>query len=236
MTIQYLNHSSFLIKAKKNGNQITKIVIDPFNDDIGIKFKPTKADIVLVSNMHPDHNNVAGIKGLEQSDLKLDDLKVNGDKPFIIKTPGEFEVDGIMIKGIQSFHDNQQGQIRGPNTIYTITAEGLTICHLGDLGHKLTEEQEEKIGNVDVLMVPVGGTYTIGPETATEVISQIEPGYVIPMHFKTAKHSGTYSELKTLDDFLKELGEEPSFKEDEFTPSVSTNEQTKVVLLNPQYK
>jgi L-ascorbate metabolism protein UlaG (beta-lactamase superfamily) len=235
MTIQYLNHSSFLIKVKTNGNSLTKILIDPFDDSIGVKFKSTEADIVLISHMHNDHNNIAGVKNMQASDLNNDTMGALSDKPFVIKTAGEFEVNGVMIKGIQSFHDNSGGSERGPNTIFTITINDLTVCHLGDLGHKLDKDQIEKLGSVDALMVPVGGVFTIGPETAAEVVSQIEPSVVVPMHFKSDKHSDMYADLKTVEDFKNELGEADVKAKDELTVTKSSSEETELVVLKPQY-
>jgi L-ascorbate metabolism protein UlaG (beta-lactamase superfamily) len=235
MTIQYLNHSSFLIKTKYAGNSQIKVVIDPFDDSTGFKFKSTEADIVLVSHNHKDHANVAGIKGLEPHDLINDDIVAETDKPFIISTPGEFEIKGVHIKGIQSFHDGTQGKDRGPNIIYTIRNEGFSVCHLGDLGHMIDQKHVEEIGDVDVLLLPVGGVFTIGPETATEVISAIEPSIVIPMHYKTEKHSSEFAELSTLQDFAKEYGQEDFTLKDILDVSKSVEEGTKMVVLKPEY-
>ena len=235
MEIQYLNHSSFLIKASIGAKKIN-ILIDPFNDSIGIKFKKTEADILLLTHDHEDHSNVGGVLNLIQSDINNDSFEAFKDKPFLIKRAGEYEVKGVRVKGILSYHDDKNGSIRGENIIYIITVDGLRLCHLGDLGHLLTEKQLEEIGSVDCLIVPVGGEYTINAEQASEVISQIEPSYVIPMHFKTKSHSATYEKLGTLQDFLKEFGkEENTTSREKLTITKTSGEETQLVLLKPAY-
>ena len=184
MEIKYLGHSSFLIKTKT-----AKIVTDPFDPEmVGLKFPKTEADIVTVSHQHKDHNNIKAVKG----------------EPFLVEGPGEYEVKGVFIQGIPSFHDDVNGKERGPNTIYIIEAEEMRFCHLGDLGQKLlTDEQVDKIGAVDVLMVPVGGEYTIDSASAQKIIGQIDPKIVIPMHFSLPKSK---SKLDDVSKFLKAMG------------------------------
>ena len=144
--------------------------------------------MVLVSHQHYDHNNVADAN----------------PEAFIIKNPGEYEKQGIAVHGILSYHDKSEGKERGSNTIYIIKAEEMTLCHLGDLGQeKLTDEQIEAIGDVDILMIPVGGTYTINYKEAVGVISQIEPKIIVPMHYKIPDLK---VDLDGVDKFVKELG------------------------------
>ena len=144
--------------------------------------------MLLVTHDHPDHNNVKGVKGT----------------PFVIQGPGEYEVKEVFIHGIPSFHDDKEGKERGLNTIYVIEAEEMRFCHLGDLGQKqLTDEQLEKIEAVDVLMIPVGGKYTIDSSEAQKIISQIEPKIVIPMHYALPKSN---SKLDDVSKFLKTMG------------------------------
>ncbi len=183
MTITWFGQSCFRLEAKEGS-----ILIDPFSKEIGLKPPRIKDDVVLVTHQHHDHNNIEDAN----------------PEAFIIQNPGEYENHGIAIQGIQSFHDNKEGAERGLNTIYVIKAEELTICHLGDLGHVLTDHQVEKIGDVDILMIPVGGTYTIDAKTAVEVISQVEPKIVIPMHYMVSGH--TPSPLDGPEKFVKELG------------------------------
>ena len=189
MKIAWYGHSCFKLMVKsKNGDKIT-IITDPFTKDYGLTPPRAGADIVLVSHDHNDHNNVKAISG----------------EPFCIDGPGEYDVKRVFIKGIYSFHDTSQGAERGANTIYVIEAEDMKVCHLGDLGEKeLSSNQLDKIGDVDILMIPVGGIYTINGNEAVKIINQIEPKIVIPMHYKVPKLT---LKLNSLDKFLEEIGE-----------------------------
>lgn len=183
MEITYLGHSSFRIKGKD-----VYLVTDPFaHPDLGFKFPKVEADIVTVSHDHRDHNAVNEI----------------GGNPFIISGPGEYEVKGVSVFGISSFHDAKLGKERGPNTIYVIEMDGLRICHLGDLGEALSDKQLEEINGVDVLMVPIGGIWTLNPEQTLSIVSAIEPSIVLPMHFKVPGMAGEMTKLAALQDFLK---------------------------------
>jgi L-ascorbate metabolism protein UlaG (beta-lactamase superfamily) len=166
MQIQWFGHSCFRITAKNDSGEVS-IVTDPFGEKYGLKVPKLTADVLTISHQHQDHNNTDTVKG----------------DPFIITNPGEYETKGVFVYGIPGFHDNKQGSERGVNTIYNIRVEDLTIVHLGDLGHPLTNEQLEMIQNVDILCIPVGGTYTINAQEAIEVITQIDPRIVIPMHY-----------------------------------------------------
>ena len=186
MEIQYLGHSSFLIKTNK-----IKIVCDPFkskDERLGLKY-PTgiSAEIVTVSHNHYDHNCVDSIKG----------------NPYIINEPGEFEIKGVNIFGIKTFHDQNSGLDRGNNTVYVFESEELSICHLGDLGHVLSTEQVNELNDVDILLIPVGGKYTIDAKMAAEVVSKVDPKIIIPMHYSFGKIK---LELDTVDTFIKEMG------------------------------
>ena len=164
MTITWYGQSCFRLESKD-----VSLLIDPFSPEIGLKPPKIKDNIVLVSHQHHDHNNIEGMP----------------EESFLIKGPGEYEVKGVFIKGIKSFHDKSQGQERGLNTIYVIKIEDISLAHLGDFGQdKLSEEQVEKIGEVDILMIPIGGTYTVNYKEAVEMIHEIEPKIVIPMHYK----------------------------------------------------
>ena len=130
--------------------------------------------------------------------------QIKQGEPFLIEGPGEFEVKGVFIKGISAFHDDSQGKERGRITIYTIETEGMKFCHLGDLGQsQLTDEQLEELGSVDVLMIPIGGTYTISSQEASKIISQIEPKIVIPMHYQLPHLKLKLDDVKK---FLKVMG------------------------------
>ncbi len=192
MEVTYLGHSCFRIKGKKN-----IIVTDPFEDYVGFKMPRVSADIITLSHHHQDHNNVSAVKGTTKR-----------KEPFVVDGPGEYEISGVSIFGIASFHDKSSGSKRGENTIYLITIDGLRLAHLGDLGHKLTETELEEVNGVDILFIPVGGTYTIDDNEAIEVIGQIEPRIIIPMHYKTADMRPEFGIEITVDDFLKAIGEE----------------------------
>lgn len=186
MTINWYGQSCFRLETKG-----TSVLIDPFAKEIGLRPPRLNDNIFLVTHEHYDHNNV--------KDVPPDS--------FVIRGPGEYEKSGIYVEGIMSYHDNTQGTQRGLNTIYIIRAEDMRLCHLGDLGQdKLTDEQVEQIGDVDVLFIPVGGKYTIDSKEATEVIKQIEPKIIIPMHYKVP---GLNIDLDGPQKFLKEIGIKP---------------------------
>ncbi|XOA42754.1 MAG: MBL fold metallo-hydrolase [Candidatus Nealsonbacteria bacterium] len=188
MQIIWHGHSLFQITTIPEKNNQVKIVIDPYDKSIGLRVPKLEADIVLVTHQHHDHNNVAAVAG----------------NPFLIEGPGEYEVKNIFIQGILSYHDNSQGKERGTNTIYTIESENIKLCHLGDFGQKeLTDEQLEKIGEVDILMVPIGGNYTLSAKEAAKIMSQLEPKITIPMHYAIPKLK---IKLDSLDNFLKVFG------------------------------
>ena len=188
MQITWHGQSLFQIITSPEKNVQVRIVIDPFDKSIGLRVPKFEADIVLVSHQHHDHNNVAAVAG----------------NPFVIENPGEYEVKNIFIQGILSSHDNSQGKERGTNTIYTIESENIKLCHLGDFGQKeLTEEQLEKIGGVDVLMIPIGGEPTLSAKEAAKIMSQLEPKITIPMHYALLKLK---VKLDSLDKFLKVFG------------------------------
>ncbi len=182
MDITWLGHSCFRIK----GNQAV-IITDPFPPDMGYTLGKQTANIVTVSHQHPSHSYVQGI----------------GGEPRLIKGPGEYEISNVLIIGIATFHDSVKGQSRGKNTTYLMEIDGVAVCHLGDIGHVLNDEQVEEMGNVDVLLLPVGGVNTINAAMAAEVIRKLEPKAVIPMHYKT---SALKRELDPVEDFLKEMG------------------------------
>lgn len=192
---------------------------DPFSPEIGLAFPKTLADIVTVSHQHDDHNNIAAVEGTSRR-----------TEPFIISGPGEYEVSGVFIYGIPSFHDSENGTKRGENTIYIINVDGIKLAHLGDLGHRLSEAQLEEINGVDVLMIPVGGIYTLNAAEAVKVVSQVEPKIVIPMHYKLP---GLKFELDPLKNFLKEIGLEGIKSEDKLVIyKEKLPEERQVVILN----
>jgi len=167
MNIKWLGHASFVITADGG----TKIITDPYESGGGLSYGEIteSADIVTVSHDHFDHNNISAV----------------GGNPQVVK--GTAQARGIDFQGIPSFHDDSGGKQRGKNTIFCFAVDGVKICHLGDLGHRLSDEQLVGVGAVDVLLVPVGGTYTIDAAAATSVCEKLKPRVVIPMHYKTNK-------------------------------------------------
>jgi L-ascorbate metabolism protein UlaG (beta-lactamase superfamily) len=216
MIITYHGHSSFKLKGKEG-----VVVTDPFHPAAGFSFPNTSADVVTVSHDHQDHNQVSQVSGTARR-----------DKPFIIESPGEYEVGGISVFGVKTYHDEEEGAQRGINTVFTVLLDEMRVCHLGDLGHELTPEQLTKIGAVDVLLCPVGGVYTIDPKTAVKVIKTLEPSIVIPMHHQTPSHDKkVFGEMATVDEFLKEYGVEVTAEEKLTIDRNRLPEETEVVVL-----
>ncbi|NJP06745.1 MAG: MBL fold metallo-hydrolase [Chloroflexaceae bacterium] len=216
--IHYLGHSCFRLKGR-NGI----VLCDPFDRSIGLELGRPTAHIVTISHQHADHNYIDGVRPVR------DDI-------FPINGPGEYEIRGILITGVSTFHDATKGSERGRNTVYVIHIEDVAFCHLGDLGHELTKRQLEEIGNVDVLFVPVGGGETIDPAGASAVMSQIEPRVVIPMHYALGQQS-LEQELAPLSKFLHEVGVKEHEPEEKlsFTPSSlpAEHEEMRVMIMRP---
>jgi len=186
MDIYWYGQSFFKLKGKN-----ATVLIDPFQPEmVGLKLpKDLATDIVLRTHDHPDHNNIAAIPGT----------------PVVIAGPGEYDSKGVAVTGIGVYHDNASGAERGKNTIYHIDIDNVNVVHLGDLGHELTQDQIEAIGSCDILLIPVGGTYTIDAKVASEVVAQLEPQIIIPMHFLV---DGLKIPLEPVDKFLKEMAVE----------------------------
>jgi len=217
MIINWHGQSCFQIIARREKNNQVSIVIDPFDEALGLRVPKLEADILLTTHSHSDHNNVKAVAG----------------QPFLISGPGEYEVKEAYIQGIHSWHDEKEGKKLGENTIYTIETEDLKLCHLGDFGQKeLTEEQLEKIGEVDILMIPVGGVFTISAKEATKVMSQIEPKIIIPMHSSTPKLK---LKLDGIDKFLKVVGIKSIAPESKLSIKKKdiVQEEVKIVVLKP---
>jgi L-ascorbate metabolism protein UlaG (beta-lactamase superfamily) len=182
MEISWLGHSCFRLKGSH-----AIVITDPYSPDLGYSLGKPTARIVTVSHEHPGHSYIQGI----------------GGQPKVVSRPGEYEINDVLIIGIATFHDREGGRKRGKNTVYLVEMDEIAVCHLGDLGHVLTSEQVEELGNVDVLLLPVGGVSTINAPVAAEVVRQLEPKAVIPMHYKTPALSW---ELEPVERFLKEIG------------------------------
>ncbi len=189
--IWFLGQACFKIKGKN-----ASVVVDPYKGEFtGLRLPKIDANIVCVTHDHADHNFVSGVIGTEA-----------GTRPFVIEGPGEYEILGINVVGVASFHDDENGAQRGKNTIYHLTIDDVNIVHLGDLGQKkLTQEQVETLSTCDILLIPVGGKYTISAREAPDIIAAIEPKIVIPMHYKL---EGSKLELDGVDKFLTAMGKE----------------------------
>ena len=185
MKIKWYGHAAFLITS----DQGTKIIIDPyepgaFGGQLSYGKIKDQVDIVLTSHDHADHNYTQDLPGT----------------PQVVKGSGSKTIKGISMKGISTYHDPSKGSERGSNTIFTLKMDNIQLCHLGDLGHLLSDKELAEIGPVDILLIPVGGFFTIDPKEATRVAEQIKPKILIPMHFKTQKCEFP---IAPVEDFLK---------------------------------
>ena len=180
MQIKYLGHAAFRITSDTG----VTIITDPYTHDDYLKYDEIKesADIVTVSHNHADHNNVAAVQG----------------NPKVID--GTTEAKGIEFTSIPTYHDDGKGQQRGKNTVFCFKVDGIGVCHLGDLGHQLDDKQIAELGKVDILLIPVGGFYTIDAKVAGQVSNRITPKLIIPMHYKTAKCNYP---IASLDEFIR---------------------------------
>ncbi len=222
MDFKWHGQSCFYIsgKRKRKSRKKVSILTDPFDESTGLKLYKKNVDIVLVSHNHGDHSNLEAVN----------------EEAFVIDGPGEYEVENTLIRGIFSYHDDEKGKERGVNTIYVLESEGMNVCHLGDLGQKeLTDNQLKEIGEVDVLLIPVGGNYTIGAKTASKIISQLEPKAVIPMHYKVP---GLKLDLEEPEKFLKAMGAKDKEAKDKVSISRTNLSEGEIQVhkLKPQSK
>ena len=180
MKVKWLGHATYLITSDTG----TKIITDPYITMDNLNYGEIKesADIVTVSHDHLDHSNVAVVRG----------------NPKVVRETAE--VKGIKIRGIPTYHDGVLGKQKGSNTVLCFVVDGVKVCHLGDLGHKLSDKQVAEVGEVDILLVPVGGFFTIDAAVASQVCDQLKPRVIIPMHFKNDKC--TYP-ISSVDEFLQ---------------------------------
>ena len=212
MDIKYLGHSSFFIKTKT-----ARLITDPFAPEmVGLKFPKVEADIITVSHHHQDHDFIAPFSS-----------------SLIIDIPGEFENLGVRITGYQSYHDKKKGGERGENILYKIESEGVSVLHCGDLGVIPEESFLETISDVDVLMLPVGGVYTIDADEAAQLVKKIEPSIVIPMHYNHPKlNQKVFGQLVPVSEFLKKFGVENQTPLSKLTvKKEEMGEEMKVVVL-----
>lgn len=208
MEISWLGHSCFQLKGKS-----ATLITDPFSPQTGAsRLGKISASIVTISHDHPGHNYAQGV----------------GGNPRIVQGPGEYEISDVLITGVASYHDNERGKQLGRNTIYVIHMDEVVICHLGDLGHTLQEEQMEEVADADVLLVPISGEHTINPTQAAEVISQVEPRIVVPMHYAASAGDAP----NPLDKFCREMGVELVHCQPKLTVARTTlPAETQVIVL-----
>lgn len=207
---RWYGHNCFRIRAKE-----AAILTDPVGRNTGYAMQKQTADIVTISHDHPGHNNLDVIKSDHE----------------VISGPGEYEISGVFITGIRTYHDPVSANDRGYNTVYLIETEGMVICHLGDLGHALDSSNAEEMAQADILLVPAGGGPIINQEQAVEVVSLLEPKIVIPMQYQTdAGDAGR----APVDEFVSALGADVPEPVDKITlkPSDLTDAM-RLVLLNP---
>ena len=166
MNIKWLGHSCFALTESTG----TVIVTDPYNaKEVGYSMPEVTATAVTVSHPHKDHDNIAAVKG----------------SPLLINSIGSYEVEGVDISSFRTFHDDAHGKLRGNNLVFTYRLDGVTVCHLGDIGEECSARIIDAIGAVDVLLIPVGGKYTIDAEVAKDYVDKLMPSIVIPMHYST---------------------------------------------------
>lgn len=217
--IQYLGHASFLVEVDE-----LRILMDPFSPQVGYGTLELEADLVTVSHEHTDHNYVAAapeakvLRGLTSDGLGWEDISYSrGD---------------ISITSIPTYHDDASGKLRGRNSIFIFDFGDIRLVHLGDLGHLLNEGDVEKLSSVDILLVPVGGHYTIDAMEAKQVVEQLAPAVVVPIHYQTKVTRNL--PISELDAFLE--GEEAVLEKGEKPVSLTRDNlpgSTEIWVLEP---
>lgn len=221
MEISWFGHSCFALRGKN-----VTLITDPFSPQQGssqgetLRLGKVTASIVTISHNHPGHNYAEAV----------------GGNPRVVRGPGEYEISDVLITGVPSYHDGKRGQEQGRNTIYVIHIDDVVVCHLGDLGHTLQEEQLEEVADADVLLIPISGQHTINAAQAAEVISQVEPRIVIPMHYRPSS-SEVPDSPGPLDKFCREMGVEVMHRQPKLTITrTSVPAETQVVILETRQK
>ena len=211
MDVTWLGHGCFRLRGRN-----AAVVTDPYPPAIGLKLSRMDADLVTVSHEHENHNYTQVVR----------------DGAYEIHGPGEYEIAGVTVIGVPTFHDAEKGTKHGRNTVYLIEIDNVRVCHLGDLGHKLEDAEAEAVASPDVLLVPVGGLTAMNAALAAEVVRQLEPRYVVPMHYAIP---GLKLQLDPIDRFLKEMGVTSSEPQPKLAVQRSSGEyDTKVVVLEPK--
>jgi len=210
LDVTWLGHGCFRLRGRS-----AAVVTDPYPPSIGLKLSRLDADLVTISHEHENHNYTQAVRDA-----------------YEIRGPGEYEVAGVSVIGVPTFHDAEKGAKHGRNTVYLIEIDDVRVCHLGDLGHKLDDAEAEAISSPDVLLVPVGGNTAINAVQAAEVVRQLEPRFVVPMHYAIP---GLKLQLDSLDRFLKEMAVTASEPQPKLSVQKSSGEyETKVVVLEPK--
>jgi L-ascorbate metabolism protein UlaG (beta-lactamase superfamily) len=210
LDVTWLGHGCFRLRGRS-----AAVVTDPYPPAIGLKLSRLEADLVTVSHEHENHNYTQVVRDA-----------------YEIRGPGEYEVAGVSVIGVPTYHDAEKGAKHGRNTVYLIEIDDVRVCHLGDLGHKLDDAEAEAISSPDVLLVPVGGHTAINAAQAAEVVRQLEPRFVVPMHYAIP---GLKLQLDSLDRFLKEMAVTAAEPQPKLSVQKSSGEyETKVVVLEPK--
>jgi L-ascorbate metabolism protein UlaG (beta-lactamase superfamily) len=211
MDVTWLGHGCFRLRGRN-----AAVVTDPYPPTIGLKLSRMDADLVTISHEHENHNYAQVVR----------------DGAYEIHGPGEYEVAGVSVIGVPTYHDAEKGTKHGRNTVYLIEIDDVRVCHLGDLGHKLEDAEAEAVASPDVLLVPVGGLTAMNAAQAAEVVRQLEPRYVVPMHYAIP---GLKLQLDPIDRFLKEMGVTAAEAQPKLAVQKSSGEyDTKVVVLEPK--
>jgi L-ascorbate metabolism protein UlaG (beta-lactamase superfamily) len=210
--VTWLGQSCFRLRGRN-----AAVVTDPFSPSLGLRLPRQDAEVVTVSHDHDNHNFTQAVR----------------DGAFVVHGPGEYEIAGVSVIGFPTFHDSEKGAKHGRNTVYLIEIDDVRVCHLGDLGHALDDSDAETVASCDVLLVPVGGTTAINAVQAAEVVRQLEPRYVVPMHYATP---GVKVQLDGVDRFLKEMAVTSVEPQPKLTVQATSADEweTKVVVLEPK--
>ncbi len=184
MLLRYHGHAQFLIETASG----LRILTDPFDQNVPFPWHPVKADVVTISHEHFDHTCLEKVQG----------------QPAVVRELGAHQpAEGLRVTGYASWHDDQQGAKRGPNRIYLMEFDGLRLAHLGDLGDVPEQPVMDALQGVDILLIPVGGTYTLDPQGAADLCRQLKPRIIIPMHFKRGEQG--FQNIQPVEDFLAAL-------------------------------
>lgn len=216
MDLTWLGHAAFRLRSGP-----TALIMDPFSEALGLKIPPPQAQahVVTMSSDAPHHSAVGAV--------------ASDPQPIVFSGPGEYEVAGLHIRGIRTTRQAEEGEDVTPtwNTVFVVQAEGIVLCHLGDLGRLLKDSEIEELGAPHILLLPVGSTTGLSPADAVEVVSAISPRVIVPMLFA---HPGNKSDLRGLTPFLDELGEKaPSPRARLSITHATLPEETQVALLQP---